>query len=77
MEDYDADILKKRAALAKNGVKLGYAMLEHPTHARIGEAYISAIVEKLPNPAGDFRFFTQMCKVKESSRTYQTKKQLY
>lgn len=52
MEEYDADILKERAALAKNRVKLQYAILAHPTHAKIGEAYLSAIVERLPNPAG-------------------------
>ena len=52
MEEYDAGILKERAALAKNRVKLEYAILAHPAHARIGEAYLSAIVERLLNPAG-------------------------
>lgn len=52
MEDVDADILKERAALAKNRVKLKYAILSHPSHARMGDAYMSAIVEKLPDPAG-------------------------
>lgn len=52
MEDVDAEILKERAALAKNRTKLEYAILSHPTHARIGEAYLSAIFERLPDPAG-------------------------
>lgn len=41
-EDFDAAILKERAALAKSRMKLEYTILEHPTYARIGEAYLSA-----------------------------------
>lgn len=53
MENVDAEILKERAALAKNRVKLEYAILAHPAHARIGEAYLSAaVVDRLPDPAG-------------------------
>lgn len=51
-EAVDADLLKERAALAKNRVKLEYGILAHPTHARIGEAYLSAIIKSLPEPAG-------------------------
>lgn len=42
---------KERATLVKNYVKLEYAILGHPTCACIGEAYVSAIVERLPDPA--------------------------
>lgn len=51
-EEVDADILKERAALAKNRMKLEYAILSHPAHSRIGEAYLSAIDDKLGNFAG-------------------------
>lgn len=52
MEEFDAALLKERAALARNRVKLEFGILSHPTHARIGEAYLAAIVESLPEPAG-------------------------
>lgn len=52
MEEFDAALLKERAALARNRMKLEFGILSHPTHARIGEAYLAAIVESLPEPAG-------------------------
>lgn len=52
IEELDATLLKERAALARNRVKLEFGILSHPTHARIGEAYLAAIVENLPEPAG-------------------------
>lgn len=44
--------LKERAALARNRMKLEFGILSHPTHARIGEAYLAVIVESLPELAG-------------------------
>lgn len=52
LEDSDMELLKERAALAANRVKLQYGILSHPTHSRLGEAYLAAIVENLPEPAG-------------------------
>lgn len=52
IEDLDATLLKERAALARNRIKLEYGILSHPTHARIGEAYLAAVVQNLPEPAG-------------------------
>lgn len=52
MEEFDAALLKERAALARNRMKLEFEILSHPTHARIGEAYLAAIDESLPEPAG-------------------------
>ena len=52
LDDSDKELLKERAALAANRVKLQYGILAHPTHSRIGEAYLAAIVESLPEPAG-------------------------
>lgn len=48
MEEFDAAFLNERAALARNRMKLEFGILSHPTHARIGEAYVAAIVESLP-----------------------------
>lgn len=52
IEDLDATLLNERAALARNRIKLEYGILSHPTHARIGEAYLAAVVQNLPEPAG-------------------------
>ena len=52
IEELDAILLQERAALARNRVKLEYGILSHPTHARIGEAYLGALVDRLPEPAG-------------------------
>ena len=52
VENLDAILLHERAALARNQVKLEYGILSHPTHTRIGEAYLAALVERLPEPAG-------------------------
>ena len=49
-ENVNADILKKRAALAKNRVKLEYAILCPPAQAHIGKAYMNAIIERLSDP---------------------------
>lgn len=52
MEEFDAAFLNERAALARNRMKLEFGILSHPTHARIGEAYVAAIVESLPELVG-------------------------
>lgn len=39
-------------ALARNRVKVEHGILSHPTHARIGEAYLASFVASLPEPAG-------------------------
>lgn len=52
IEDLDAALLKERAALAKNRMKVEYGILSHPTHSRLGEAYLAALVESLPEPSG-------------------------
>lgn len=48
IEDLDAALLKERAALAKNRMKVEYGILSRPTHSRLGEAYLAALVESLP-----------------------------
>lgn len=52
IEDLDAALLRERAALAKNRMKVEYGILSHPTHSRLGEAYLAALVESLPEPSG-------------------------
>lgn len=52
LDESDVELLKERATLAANRVKLTYGILAHPTHSRLGEAYLSCIVENLPEPAG-------------------------
>ena len=52
VEENDADILRERAALARNRLKLERDILVHPTHARIGQAYLMALVGSLSEPAG-------------------------
>lgn len=53
IEDLDAALLKERAALAKNRMKVEYGILSHPTHSRLGEAYLAALVELLPELSGE------------------------
>lgn len=52
LDESDKKLLRERASLAANRVKLQYGILSHPTHSRIGEAYLAAIVESLPEPPG-------------------------
>lgn len=52
LDDGDQALLQERATLAANRVKIRYGILSHPTHARIGEAYLAAIAENLPDPSG-------------------------
>lgn len=52
IEDLDAALLKERAALAKNRIKVEYGILSHPTHSRLGEAYLAALADSLPEPSG-------------------------
>ena len=52
VEENDIGILRERAALARNHLKLECGILTHPTHARIGEAYLMALVSNLSEPAG-------------------------
>lgn len=48
-ENLDAELLKVRAALARNRIKVEYGSLSQPTHSRIDEAY-------LPMLAGPVRY---------------------
>ena len=52
LEAPDAELLKERATLAANRVKIQYGILPHPTHSRIGEVYSLRIVENLSESAG-------------------------
>ena len=52
LEDLDAALLKERAALAKNRMKVEYGILSHPTHSKLGEAYLAALAKSLPEPLG-------------------------
>lgn len=51
-KNVDAEILKKRTTLRENQIKLKYVIFDHSIHARIGEAYLSAIVERFSDSAG-------------------------
>lgn len=52
IEELDGALLIERGALARNHAKLEFGILSHPSHARIGEAYLAALVENMPEPAG-------------------------
>ncbi len=52
MEEEDAALLKERAALARHRAKLEFGILSHATDARIGEAYLAALAESLPDSTG-------------------------
>ena len=43
---------KERAALAKNRTKVECGKLSHPTHSKIGEAYLAFLVDSLSEPSG-------------------------
>jgi hypothetical protein len=47
----DNILLKERTALAADRIRVKYSVLRHPSHVKIGEAYIIAITENLPEPA--------------------------
>ncbi len=51
LEASDRMLLKERAVLATNKVRVEYGILAHPSHARLGEAYLAAVVENLQGPA--------------------------
>jgi hypothetical protein len=44
-------LLKERTALATNRIRVKYNVLSQPSHVKIGEAYMMAITENLPEPA--------------------------
>lgn len=52
IEDLDVALLKGRAPLVKNRIKVEYGILSHLTHSRLGGAYLAALVESLPEPSG-------------------------
>lgn len=52
LDNFDAELLKERATLAANRVKMEYGILAHPTHFRLGSAYLFCIMEILPESAG-------------------------
>lgn len=51
LNESDIALVRERATLAANRVKLQYGILSHTSHARIGEAYLAAIAEYLPEPS--------------------------
>lgn len=69
IEDLDAALLKERAALAKNRMKVEYGILSHLTHSRLGEAYLAALVESLPEPSG--------ARVKKQRKRYKHEHELF
>lgn len=52
LNELDAALLKERCALARNEIKLEFGILGHPSHARVGEAYLATLASILPEPAG-------------------------
>jgi hypothetical protein len=52
IEESDSAIMKERAYLAANRVKAEFRISSHPSHARIGEAYLVQITSSLEKPAG-------------------------
>jgi hypothetical protein len=52
VDELDDIVTVERAALARNRIKLEFGILSHSCHARIGEAYLTALVDNLPEPFG-------------------------
>lgn len=51
LEQCETAVRKERALIIKNRMKLEYGILAHPTHARLGEAYLAAITDALAEPS--------------------------
>ena len=51
LDQTDSILLKERAALAANRFRVKYSVLGQPSHVKIGEAYMMAITDNLPEPA--------------------------
>jgi hypothetical protein len=51
LDQTDSILLKERAALAADRIRVKYGVLGQPSHVKIGEAYMMAITENLPEPA--------------------------
>jgi hypothetical protein len=51
LDETDKHLLKERAALASDRIRVQYGMLGQLSHVKIGEAYMMAITENAPEPA--------------------------
>jgi hypothetical protein len=51
LDETDSILLKERTALAADRIRVKYGVLGRPSHVKIGEAYMMAITENLPEPA--------------------------
>jgi hypothetical protein len=51
LDAIDGIILKERAALAADRIRIKYSVLGRPSNVKIGEAYMMAITDNLPEPA--------------------------
>jgi hypothetical protein len=51
LDQTDSILLKERTALAADRIRVKYSVLSQPSHVKIGEAYMMAITENLPEPA--------------------------
>ena len=51
LDETDSILLKERTALAADGIRVKYSMLGQLSHIKIGEAYMMAITENLPETA--------------------------
>lgn len=52
IDEVDIAIQKERSAIAADQIRVQYGVLSQPSHVKIGEAYMMAITENLPEPAG-------------------------
>ncbi len=51
LDESDSMLLNERTALAAHRIRVKYSVLGHPSNVKIGEAYLMAITENLPEPA--------------------------
>ena len=52
LEETDQVLLKERAALVADRMRIQYGMLANPSSVKTGEAYLMALAKNLPEPAG-------------------------
>ena len=55
LDQTDSILLKERAALAADPIRVKYGVLGQLSHVKIGEAYMMAITENLPEPAESYK----------------------
>ncbi|KAF2183511.1 hypothetical protein K469DRAFT_710703 [Zopfia rhizophila CBS 207.26] len=51
LDETDNILLKERTALAADRIRIRYGVLSQPSNVKIGDAYMMAITENLPEPA--------------------------